>query len=197
MTINELTILVRILDIANMDRTLLVQAEAVASEIYAQAGISVHWVHAASSSVASRVPFPEAYRVDVRLSMNTPENLKPGALASAFPFARDGVRVVLYYDRFKPLLSEHRNGAPKILGHVLAHEIGHVLIGTNSHSDRGLMRRYWSRDDFGEMAVKRAEIAAGDREWMYTTLTRSPVTFSGMEFTPSRPRSARPTIPAP
>ena len=31
-----------------------------------------------------------------------------------------------------------------ILGRVTAHEIGHLLIGTNSHAPSGLMRASWN-----------------------------------------------------
>ena len=31
-----------------------------------------------------------------------------------------------------------------VLGRVIAHEIGHLLIGTNHHSTRGLMRAVWT-----------------------------------------------------
>src|SRR5579859_6418575 len=34
-----------------------------------------------------------------------------------------------------------------ILGCVMAHEIGHLLLGSNSHSDSGVMRATWERDD--------------------------------------------------
>jgi hypothetical protein len=30
-----------------------------------------------------------------------------------------------------------------ILGHVMVHEIGHLLLGTNSHSASGIMRAQW------------------------------------------------------
>jgi hypothetical protein len=36
--------------------------------------------------------------------------------------------------------------APRsVLGHAIAHEIGHLLLNTNSHPDAGLMRAAWSQ----------------------------------------------------
>ena len=32
---------------------------------------------------------------------------------------------------------------PIILGCVMAHELGHLLLGSNSHSDRGIMLSRW------------------------------------------------------
>ena len=34
---------------------------------------------------------------------------------------------------------------PVILGSVIAHEIGHLLLGLNSHSDTGIMQKRWER----------------------------------------------------
>jgi hypothetical protein len=33
-----------------------------------------------------------------------------------------------------------------LLGHVMAHEIGHLLLGVNSHANTGLMHVPWDRD---------------------------------------------------
>jgi len=34
-----------------------------------------------------------------------------------------------------------------ILGHIAAHETGHLLLGTNSHAPRGIMRAMWLREE--------------------------------------------------
>lgn len=40
-----------------------------------------------------------------------------------------------------------------ILGHLMAHEIGHLLLGSESHSSKGIMRARWQREDL-EAAVQ-------------------------------------------
>jgi len=42
---------------------------------------------------------------------------------------------------------------PVILGHAAAHEIGHLLLGSNSHSPFGLMRARWSGQDLQNATV--------------------------------------------
>jgi hypothetical protein len=37
-------------------------------------------------------------------------------------------------------------------GHVMAHELGHLLPGSNSHSERDLMREMWWPDELGRAA---------------------------------------------
>jgi hypothetical protein len=41
----------------------------------------------------------------------------------------------------------------QILGHAVAHEIGHVLLRRESHSSGGLMRSVWSRSDLQKMSA--------------------------------------------
>jgi hypothetical protein len=50
----------------------------------------------------------------------------------------------VFYDQseqFTPLFRA------RFLGHVMAHEMGHLLLPQYSHSARGLMRAQWSRED--------------------------------------------------
>ena len=35
-----------------------------------------------------------------------------------------------------------------VLGPVLAHELGHLLLGPNSHSEKGIMRLRWQPEDY-------------------------------------------------
>jgi hypothetical protein len=49
-----------------------------------------------------------------------------------------------------------------LLGHVVAHELGHLLLGTNSHSDTGIMRPHWNDRDLanagkGELLFTQAQ----------------------------------------
>jgi hypothetical protein len=40
---------------------------------------------------------------------------------------------------------------PFVLGHVLVHEITHILQGFSTHSDRGMMKAEWDAKDFDLM----------------------------------------------
>jgi len=40
-----------------------------------------------------------------------------------------------------------------LLGHVMAHELGHLLLGSNSHSERDLMREMWWPDELRRAAI--------------------------------------------
>jgi len=40
--------------------------------------------------------------------------------------------------------------AAVILGDAMAHELGHLLLGTNSHSESGLMRARWDQGNLAK-----------------------------------------------
>jgi hypothetical protein len=62
--------------------------------------------------------------------------------------AAGGTLATVYVDRVEWLTSQVDGceGA-LVLGFALAHEIGHLLLGTNTHAAAGLMRAVWSRID--------------------------------------------------
>ena len=76
------------------------------------------------------------------------------ALAIAKPYGESGVRIVVFYDRVESLLQLHpRITIGAIFGHVLAHEIAHVLQGIARHSEMGVMRAGWTEEDFMLMGI--------------------------------------------
>jgi hypothetical protein len=44
-------------------------------------------------------------------------------------------------DRLADVAQYSRNA---VLGRAIAHEIGHLILGSNSHSETGLMREVWT-----------------------------------------------------
>jgi hypothetical protein len=60
--------------------------------------------------------------------------------------SRAGSLATIYVDRVARLAAACEVDSPGLLGRALAHEIGHLLLGTNQHGQEGLMRPYWSRD---------------------------------------------------
>jgi hypothetical protein len=58
----------------------------------------------------------------------------------------------LFYERIVELQMKTHTLTAIILGHAMAHELGHLLLGTNSHSRDGLMRAQWNRGDLAEAA---------------------------------------------
>lgn len=59
---------------------------------------------------------------------------------------RFGSLATVYVDRVADLAAASRVDLPTLLGRAIAHEIGHLLLGTGAHARAGVMRAVWSPD---------------------------------------------------
>jgi hypothetical protein len=87
----------------------------------------------------------------------SPEALAQGTLYTP-PRGRPSAVVLTSTDRARRLVSDRARSRehppvlaerllPLVLGRAIAHEIGHYLLGSSSHSREGLMRRSFTPDD--------------------------------------------------
>src|SRR4051812_9754387 len=90
-------------------------AERIATDIYAEIGVALQWRYCRVCPAGG---------IRIGMSVNPPPSLAPGALAYATPYGEGNVRV--YYDRLLDAGGRNREIGAALLGHVLAHEIGHV-----------------------------------------------------------------------
>jgi hypothetical protein len=138
---------------AGTGATYLAQSEA--AKLLARAAVRVEWIHgsACQSSAA----------IQVHLTVQTADNLLPGALAFCQPAARDDIRVL--YDRVQAMVSPAHE--PHLLAYVLAHEIVHILEGTGRHSATGIMKAQWTPEDYSDIASGKLTFASEDIELVH------------------------------
>jgi hypothetical protein len=115
-------------------------ARTLATKMFANIGVTVDW--------RNRRACP-AEAILISLADHTPENRLRGALAYALPY--EGVHIRVFYDRIRRF---PRELVPRLLAHVLVHEISHILQGIDRHSKSGVMKAYWTFDDYHTMLVK-------------------------------------------
>jgi len=116
------------------------QAQAVASQIFGRIGVRIDWQ-------PDQRCYASGDRIAITLFNDTPAGEHPGEFAYSMPY--EGTRIVVFYDRLQTSLTTAR--VPSVLGHVLAHEIGHVLQGISRHSASGIMKAKWEARDYVEM----------------------------------------------
>jgi hypothetical protein len=93
----------------------------------------------------------------IHIGGGTRANVHPGALA----YAQLGeARIEVFSDRI--LTSVEELVAPNLMGHVLAHEIAHVLEGVDRHSDEGIMKAHWTNRDYEQMHPHPMQFAPED-----------------------------------
>ena len=129
--------------------TTLSGAEREAARILGEAGLRVVWLNCPVGSAPS-VPQNSCQGPlepsDIVLRI-IPEATKNMFQDSVFGFAVVPLVASVYYDY--AVRSAKMDAAefevPIFLGCVIAHEIGHLLLGLNSHSGSGIMQRRWER----------------------------------------------------
>ena len=79
---------------------------------------------------------------------------KPSIVGVSFISADGtGCSADLFYEPLQALQRQTHVVPSAILGHAMAHELGHLLLGMNSHSPTGLMRAHWTSEDLANATV--------------------------------------------
>jgi hypothetical protein len=154
----ELTL--RVYNYARLDPVSLASSERVAAAIFAAAGIETAWVNCPRSQVeyaARPACQTNARPTDIDLKILTrpmAEKLQvrnePAGFALPCSDSQPGCEVTVFYYLVDELRT-YGYRTDSILGHVIAHEVAHVLIG-GAHSEHGIMRGQWSRWELQRMS---------------------------------------------
>ena len=160
-------------DLAGLSPTVVKEAETVVTRIYSQIGVQITWRDILGFEEPTGID-PAADVVDAEfaihvglLSAKTERRARPdrATLGIAIPGAR---LVRVFVGRVDFLARGARQDTSDVLGHVIAHEIGHVLLGLGAHSTAGLMAAMLDLPrialgglwfDQGQTAIIRARLA--------------------------------------
>jgi hypothetical protein len=162
---------VRVYDVTNADATVTNAALAVARRTLVDAGIDVTW-RQCDESIACGRPLAGGELIVRLAKAGGPANGTPASAAAlrsrrgvplgdAFvdPRARTGVLATIYVDRVAALARAAAMPLGTLLGHAIAHELGHLLLRSNRHAPQGIMRAVWLAEEL------RGGRAAG---WQFT-----------------------------
>jgi hypothetical protein len=165
-TTTEITI--RIRDYAHSQPLVLHHAEQVASTVLRKAGVATRWVDCpvdSSGSCASDLSTLDFVVNVLPYSMSDRLRRPGGVLGFAIEGGANdfGFIASVFYDVVKNRAAEHLLEFGELLGDAIAHELGHLLLGTNSHSSMGLMSAFWSGNYFrlasqGQLTFSDAEV---------------------------------------
>lgn len=162
------TLTIRLYQRTNVPERILRPASELVVKIFQEVGVTVHWVIAEPNTLeavtvdrtgitAGKRPAPDRREyLAVRLVAETPENVLPGAIGYALPFAQQGVHATIFYDRVEQLSrsSIPMPTAATLLGAAIAHEIGHILLDSCEHSPGGLMKSSWGQTEFRTLSTR-------------------------------------------
>jgi hypothetical protein len=114
-------------------------ARAAADRSLKSAGVTVRWAECPCGTPTGPV------ELMVRLADATPES-EPASLGFSYVDIdrKAGTLATLFPDRVRALAGAARVDEGELLGRAMAHEIGHLIIGTREHGSEGLMRGRWT-----------------------------------------------------
>jgi predicted aspartyl protease len=146
---------ISVFDRANVPTEVLTAAEEEARRIFLHAGVETKWQNCSkllavgqSKAMPCGTAGAEHLVVEILPRANSQRLLfHLEVLGTATLMDKgQGFYCYLFYDRIKRLAGERRLLQRILLGDVLAHETGHLMLGSNSHSLTGLMSGHWSGD---------------------------------------------------
>ena len=134
-------LVVRIYDNVGVTAGEMAQAHEAAGVILRDAGLQAAW----RDCLAGCSDPLGSCEVLVRI-VAAPRGIVARSLGSALIDLQQGTGALatVYADRINLVASRTGVDAGTLLGRAVAHEIGHLLLGTTRHSAGGLMRAHWS-----------------------------------------------------
>ena len=160
------TLIVRVYDNAGVLAADRARAMKDATSILAHADLNVRWrdcpARGRSHSACLALPSPGELAVRLVHSPKSDPNVR--ALGNAFIDATSGsgTLATVFVDRVQAVV-QSKADPWAMVGRVMAHEIGHLLLGSNSHSESGLMREIWT---IGELMRSRPS------DWLFSKAQR-------------------------
>ncbi len=143
---------------ASVPPAILQRAEQRAGSIFAHASFDVAWVncpHAGTKENAKacdRVDLPE--HLALRIIPNATRSTRDAVFGVAF-LSPDGAGKSsdVFWKRAEDLHTASNLDLGSILGSVMAHEMGHLLLGSNAHAVSGIMRARWEGEELRRIAM--------------------------------------------
>jgi hypothetical protein len=133
------SVVVRVFNYAGVPPADLAGALSAAARVYAAIGVELAWTDRQPVGVPGRVP-PLALVLlprDMTEKKAAAEDIPAGVLGRA---AAATGRAYAFYHRTIDAAARARVDDRLLLGKVIAHEVGHLLLGDGGHAEDGIMR---------------------------------------------------------
>src|SRR5215831_20337679 len=135
-------------------------ARNVASRVIMSATVEIDWIDVGSCDSSDPSFEPSKWPADsYYLIAILPDVLPNSATTDVMGFAPVTTGryppAYIFYNRVRSFSDLVQGGIAIVLGHVIAHEMGHLLLPANAHSKSGIMRPSWDFPQWKEAAAGR------------------------------------------
>jgi hypothetical protein len=145
------SLVVRSYDTIGVSLGTLQRAQATVRDLLGEAGITSTWrtcrtpsgPAARSADACSDTVAMSEIIVRIVATPRTIEDPDVLGYSHVDPYVRKGTLATVFADRVRALAPSLRVDEGTLLGRAIAHEVGHLLLGSLEHSDAGLMRGVW------------------------------------------------------
>ena len=143
------TLTVRLYNLAEVPDPEVSRAVQEAGEIFGRIGVRLSWLRCAGPDVeaaCNEVRGPSVVNLRLMSSDALPDNLPEGIFGFALMSQKGGFAVYanVYFGRVSQISDGRKYRRDVLLGAMISHELGHLLLGMNSHSKVGLMTLPWT-----------------------------------------------------
>jgi hypothetical protein len=136
-------VVLHLTDYAQVSGADVAAAQRVVTQVYQSADVSVTWAQGAAATAEG----DDALHIDViLLSSEMVANKCQGEGIADVTFgtaSQPSRRVYLFYNRIAAHAARTNAAVSRLLGALMAHEVGHVLMPSYGHSSDGIMRLTW------------------------------------------------------
>jgi hypothetical protein len=179
---SSLRITVRVYNFAQVSTGTLTEAEREATSIFRQVGLDTQWLDC-PLLMADFPDYPTCQQPSglsdfvLRIlpeAMAKRQTFRDTTFGFALPCPENerGCVANVFYHRIEDLARRGQIRQPEVMGHAIAHEIGHLLLGLNAHSAAGIMRADWTRRDLQQALLGHLIFAAGEAELIRAEVLR-------------------------
>jgi len=181
---NHPVVTVRIHDYVHLKSESLSNATEIVTQTYKRVGVGIEWMGTMRPDIdrTARAAAVEKSRVAVaQLTINilTPAMAKRGHIADGVlgfvavpPEGGMGRIGYVVYERVREVAAGGGATESDILGVVIAHDIGRLILGAGSGTHAGLMNRQWDRRDLERVIPLALEFTPPEIDRIRTTLER-------------------------
>jgi hypothetical protein len=169
------TLTVALFNDARVPPTVLAGGQETASHIFAESGIDIRWMLCGREdesleerNACGQPEFPD--HLDMHIVNGCP-HLASSVFGISYVSPEGiGTQADVFYAR----VAAFRQSPAELsilLGYAMAHELGHLLLGPNSHSPTGLMRADWRTKELTYMAQGGLGFGEGQTQTMKAKLS--------------------------
>jgi len=198
---NRPAVTVQIRDYARVKEKSLAKAKEIVARMYKRAGVGIEWLQDVPQDAGARESRDPAAQLTI--------DIVTASIAKRRGYANDVLGYVsvppeggmgrigyVVYERIKDVAAGGSSSTGDILGIIIAHDIGRLILGAGSGTLNGVMTRTWSLDELQRVNPMALSFTPAETERVHATLYGDSASGDCLASTTPDARTPSPTPPS-